>query len=239
MTDHQSNRTDILGYEALKILAVTHNYNRWIYEIFADYVTGRSVLEVGCGIGTLSRYFLGSCSRLIGIDTSEQFIRHLKIDHPEMETHNFDITDDRILSLADKKIEVVVSVNVLEHVKDDEKALRNMRDLLVPGGRLLLFVPALSRLFGTLDENVSHYRRYDKKDLADKLERGGFAVEKMFFSNFVGIFGWFLNGRILRRKKFPVMQPVIFDKLVPLISRIESCKRPPIGMNLIAIARKL
>jgi SAM-dependent methyltransferase len=238
MSDTENIRPDILAYDALKILAVTHNYNRWIYKLFAEYVAGRNVLEVGCGIGTLSRYFLRTCSRLVGIDTSELFIRHLKIDHPEMEVYNFDVTDEKILSLADKKNDVVVSVNVLEHVKNDVKALEHMRGLLVPGGRLLLFVPALSWLFGTLDRNVSHYRRYDKKELRDKIESSGFTVEKIFFSNFAGIFGWFVNGRVLRRKNFPIMQPIIFDKLVPLISKIEGLRRPPIGMNLVVIARK-
>ncbi|MCX5785183.1 MAG: class I SAM-dependent methyltransferase [Elusimicrobia bacterium] len=239
MQNKKSGQTDISGYEALKIFAVSHNYNKWIYELLAEYIAGRTVLEVGCGIGNLSRYFLKSCAKLIGIDTSELFIRHLKIDHPEMELYNFDVTDDKIMSLADKKVDTVVAVNVLEHVKDDEKALKNMCGLLEPGGHLLLFVPALSRLFGTLDQNVSHYRRYEKKDLRAKVERGGFAVEKIFFSNFAGIFGWFLNGKILRRKHFPIMQPLIFDKFVPLIARIEGWRRPPIGMNLIVIARKI
>ena len=229
---------DRFAYEALKTCALTHNYNKWIHEIFKEYISDRTVLEIGCGIGNLTRLFLGSCSKLIGIDASLFFIRHLQIDHPEMEVYNFDITDDSVLPLARHKIEAVISVNVLEHIKDDEKALRNMRELLQPGGYLLLFVPALNRLFGTLDENVDHYRRYDKAELKSKLERGGFTVEKLFFSNFPGIFGWFVNGRLLRRKSFPIMQPLLFDKLVPLISRVEKIFRPPLGMSLIAIARK-
>ncbi|MFH1618896.1 MAG: class I SAM-dependent methyltransferase [bacterium] len=238
MTDSGINKTQHFAYEALRMLALTRNYNKWIYETFKDFLAGKNVLEVGCGIGNLSQYFLKSCSRLIGIDNSSFFTQHLKIDHPEIEAYNFDITDDKVTSLSDKKTEVVIAINVLEHIKDDDKALQNMHKLLQPDGRLLLFVPALGWLFGTLDENVGHCRRYGKKDLRDKVERNGFAVDEIFFSNFFGIFGWFINGKIFKRKSFPIMQPILFDKFVPFLSKLEGYFRPGIGMNLIVIARK-
>jgi len=238
MPEQEISQTDLLAYEALRTLALSHNYNKWIYELLKDYTAGRTLLEVGSGIGNMTQYFLQSSAKVIGIDTSTFFMQHLRIDCPGVEAFNFDITDEKVISLADKKIEAVVAINVLEHVQDDEKALRNIRALLQPGGYVLLFIPALSWLFGTLDENVSHYRRYDKEELRAKLERNGFTVEKAFFSNFIGMFGWFVNGRIFKRKHFPILQPIIFDKLVPLISRIEAKARPPIGMNLIMIAKK-
>ncbi len=238
MSEHEKGNIELLGYEALRTFALAHNYNKWIYELFKDYTAGKNVMEVGCGIGNLTQYFLKSSAKVIGIDTSAFFIEHLRIDCPGMEIYNFDITDDKVLALSAKKIDSVVSANVLEHIQDDEKALRNIRALLQPGGHLLLFVPALSWLFGTLDRNVGHYRRYDKKELRAKVERSGFTVEKIFYSNLIGVFGWFINGRILKRREFPILQPIIFDKLVPFLSGIEARRRPPLGMNLIIIARK-
>lgn len=232
-----NDKTDLFAYEALKAFALTHNYNKWIYEIFKPYM-GKNVLEVGCGIGNLTRYFLDSCNKLICLDTSPFFIKHLQIDYPELELYNFDIADDKVLSLENKNIDTIVSVNVLEHVENDNKALSNMFRLLQPGGHLLLFVPALSWLFGSLDENVKHYRRYDKDILMRKIENGKFQIDKMFYSNFIGIFGWYLNGKILKRKGFPIVQPIVFDKFVPLLTKIEKSIKPPIGMNLIVIAKK-
>lgn len=238
MPAQNDNEMESFAHEALKTFALTHNYNRWVCDNFIQYISGKCVLEVGCGTGNLTRRFMGHCSRIIGIDTSDLFMRHLKIDFPELEIYNFDISDERVKTLSEKGIEAVVAVNVLEHVKEDEKALRNMRDILQPGGRLLLFVPALSWLFGTMDETVSHHRRYDKDELARKVADNGFTVEKIFFSNFLGIFGWYLNGRILKKKHFPIIQPLIFDKLVPLLSKLEKIFKPAIGMNLTVIARK-
>lgn len=238
MNAQNDNDIETFAHEALKTFALTHNYNRWVCDSFTEYITGRSVLEVGCGIGNLTRRFMEHCSRIVGIDTSDLFIRHLKIDFPEMEIYNFDISDERVRTLAEKNIDAVIAINVLEHVKEDEKALRNMCAIVKPGGRLLLFVPALSWLYGSLDENAAHYRRYDRDELVRKVENTGFTVEKTFFSNFIGIFGWFLNGRILKRKSFPIMQPILFDKLVPTLAKLEKLFRPSLGMNLILIARK-
>jgi len=238
MPAQNDTEMESFAHEALKTFALTHNYNRWICDSFKKHISGKCVLEVGCGIGNLTRRFMEHSARIIGIDTSDLFIRHLKIDFPELEIYNFDISDEKVKTLAGKGIDAVVAINVLEHVKDDEKALRNMRDILKPGGHLLLFVPALSWLFGTMDETVSHHRRYDKAELARKVENNGFTVETIFFSNFLGIFGWFLNGKILKRRDFPIIQPLLFDKLVPLLARMEKIFKPAIGMNLTVIARK-
>ncbi|MBN1384059.1 MAG: class I SAM-dependent methyltransferase [Elusimicrobia bacterium] len=238
MQEQTKDNIDFFAYEALRAFALTHNYNKWIYEIFRPYI-GNRILEVGCGTGNLTKYFFNSCKHMIGIDSSSFFLKHLQIDHPELELYNFDITDDKILSLSNKNIDTIASVNVLEHVKDEEKALSHMYNLLTAGGHLLLFVPALSWLFGSLDENAKHYRRYNKKSLKQKLEKIGFKVEDIFFSNFLGIFGWFINGKILKRKTFPIVQPILFDKFVPLLTKFEKNFRIPVGMNLIAIAKKI
>jgi SAM-dependent methyltransferase len=228
---------ELFAYEALRAFSLTHNYNRWIYEIYKPFL-GKRVLEVGCGIGNMSQYLSKSCDQLIGIDTSSSFLNHLKIDSPELELHKFDITQDEVLSLADRGIDTVVCINVLEHIENDERALKNMFHILSPGGYVLLFVPALNFLYGSMDRQVGHYRRYSRKELMEKVEKAGFTVEKCFYSNMLGSVGWFINGRILRRKNFPILQPLIFDKLIPLLSFFEQLIKPWFGMTVMLIARK-
>ncbi len=226
------------AHETLKTFALTGNYNKWVCDSFEEYIAGKTVLEVGCGIGNLTRRFVDICGRVIGIDTSDLFIRHLRVDFPEMELYNFDISDEKVRTLAEKGIDAVVAINVLEHVEDDERALRNIREILRPEGRLILYVPALSWLYGSIDESLAHYRRYDKAELVGKLERTGYEVERVSFSNLLGIFGWFVNGKILRRTEFPIMQTIVFDRLVPLLAKLEAVVKLPVGMNLTVIARK-
>ena len=102
---------------------------------------------------------------------------------------------------------------------------------------VVLLVPALSWLYGTLDEQLLHFRRYEKTELVEKLTAAGFAIEDCRFVNRVGILGWYINGRVLRRRVLPRAQIQAFKLLLPLLRREE--KNPPsTGMSLLAIARK-
>jgi hypothetical protein len=109
--------------------------------------------------------------------------------------------------------------------------------VLPAGGRLVLVVPALARLYGTLDEHLHHFRRYEKAELEGKVRDAGFTLEDSRFLNRPGILGWYLNGKILRRRVLPAGQLAAFRLMLPLLRREE--KHPPsTGMSLLAIARK-
>jgi hypothetical protein len=56
--------------------------------------------------------------------------------------------------------------------------------------------------------------------------------------NFLGLFGWFLNGRIFKKKELPEKQTKLFDKLVPFLGLTEKIIRPPLGQSLILVAQK-
>jgi hypothetical protein len=112
-----------------------------------------------------------------------------------------------------------------------------MREVLGPEGRLVLLVPALSRLYGSLDVHLRHFRRYEKAELEQKLRDAGFVIEDLRFLNRPGVFGWYVNGRILKRKVLPKNQLRAFKLLLPLLKR-EETDPPSYGMSLLAIARK-
>jgi SAM-dependent methyltransferase len=131
----------------------------------------------------------------------------------------------------------VVCLNVLEHVEDDRLAVRNMRDALAPDGRLILLVPAHPGLFCALDEDVGHYRRYSQDQLRQVLDDAGMQVERLFPFNFWGLFGWWLNGVVLRRRRLPGEQLSLFGRLSPLLILAERLLRPPVGLSFIAVAR--
>src|SRR5262249_9057538 len=134
-------------------------------------------------------------------------------------------------------IDTIVCCNVLEHIEDDRATLTDMHDLLEPGGRLVLLVPALARLYGTLDEHLHHFRRYEKDELLQKLSEAGFAVEDCRFVNRLGVFGWYVNGKILRRRVLPRGQLRAFSLLMPFLKR-EVETPPTFGMSLLAVAQK-
>ena len=132
--------------------------------------------------------------------------------------------------------DTVVCSNVLEHVEDDGAALRAMRDLCVPGGHVILIIPAFQALYGAIDEAIGHYRRYTKPEITAKLAAAGMDVEHVSYFNSFGMFGWWLNAVVLRRRSVPGFQARVNDRLTPLL-RIERKLKPPVGMSLLAVGR--
>jgi hypothetical protein len=111
-----------------------------------------------------------------------------------------------------------------------------MREVLLPGGRVVLIVPALQALYGSIDRAIHHYRRYSRDELAAKLERAGLTVEHLSYFNMLGVPGWYLNARVLKRRSVPGFQARVNDWLVPWL-RLERQFGPPVGMSLLAVAR--
>jgi SAM-dependent methyltransferase len=135
------------------------------------------------------------------------------------------------------RIDSVICFNVLEHIERDETALRNIYNLLEPGGRFLLLVPSHPWLYGSLDQHLGHRRRYRMKGLRNILEATGFKVIHLKYFNRIGILGWFLNGKILRRKRLSSFQLRIYNLLVPIF-KLETFFPFPFGTSLLAVGEK-
>ena len=133
----------------------------------------------------------------------------------------------------------LVAVNVLEHIEDDHAFLRLAWDIARPGGTLLLFVPAVPAIFGSLDTAFEHFRRYTKASLRSSVESAGWHIERLGYMNMPGILPWFVSGRVFGRTSISGAEARLYDRLVvPLTAAIEDRVRVPIGQSLLAIARK-
>ena len=227
-----------IGHETLRRMAVTDRYSRAIVERLAPHV-GARVFEVGSGIGNISGH-LGRRELLVVSDISEAYLEALQRrfgGNSRVRIVRYDLEEGARPDLRALGLDTVICLNVLEHVADDVAALRGLAGLLVPGGRLLLLVPAHQALYSSLDRNLQHHRRYGRRDLVALLEGSGFSVEDVFHFNLPGALGWWLNGRVLRRRILPGGQLRIFNRLAPGLLRVESWLRPPVGLSLIVVAR--
>lgn len=227
------------GLEIQRRLEKATNYNRWILQTIQPYL-GSRILEVGCSIGNFTQYFLDR-SLVVALDVSEKYLEVLKAKHdgrPNLIPVHCSIDSPDVLSLKDYELDTAVVLNVLEHVEDDERALRNIFQILSHTGRLLMLAPAFPVLFGAMDRADDHYRRYSRQDLERKVAAAGFNIRKMGYMNFLGFFGWFVNGRIFRRSLLPKNQLAIFNRIVPILAAIERRVPPPIGQSIYCIAQK-
>lgn len=227
------------GYSSLERMDGANNYNAWLGRRFREHL-GRRVLEIGAGIGTITRELESACELLVALEVDRFYVDRLKNlfrGKPHVRPYLSDVALADWESLKDEHLDTIVLSNVLEHIPDDAAAVRRFRQILPEGGRVLVLVPALPQLFGAIDEAVGHYRRYTPETLRRVLEDNGFAVDRLEWMNLVGIPGWFMNSRVLRRRAVPRFQLKLYDRLAPLLAEAERHVKLPVGMSLFAVAR--
>jgi SAM-dependent methyltransferase len=197
-------------------------------------------LEIGAGIGTITRQLEPGLELLIALEVERFYVDRLKNmfrGKPHVRPYLSDVALADWQSLKAERLDTIVLSNVLEHIPDDGAAVRRFRQILPMGGKVVVLVPALPQLFGAIDEAVGHYRRYTPETLRKVLEENGFTVDTLEWMNLVGIPGWFLNSRVLRRRAVPRFQLKLYDRLAPLLAEAERHVKLPVGMSLFAVAR--
>lgn len=212
------------------------NYREALIKEFGPSLRG-NVIEIGAGIGQISGLLreLPQISRLVSIEPDAGFAARFRTAHPEAE-----LIEGTIEQAPAGEWEGILSINVLEHIQDDEGELGRYAGLLSGHrGVLCLFVPACPELYAQIDKDFGHFRRYTRPELGRKLESAGFSVERLDYFNWAGYFAWWLNFRVLKKREFEVAKVIAFDRLVfPIVHAVESSLiRPPFGQSLLAVAR--
>ena len=220
----------------LEASACAPRYHAWIGEEFAPFVRG-DVAEVGAGTGVFSRELLALPRRSLTLyepctALRERLCAALRDSVARVEPGT--LGEAGLHSAFD----TLVYVNVLEHILDDEGELAVAHAALRPAGHLCLFVPALPWLYARHDRDVGHQRRYRRGELHAKLRRAGFDVERLTWFDAPGVLAWALYAKLLARPMRPASSG-LYDRLViPWLRPLERRWRPPLGKNLLAVARR-
>ena len=229
---------DPVGIETLeRLAAAAPRYNAWLIERVLPWV-GRRVLEIGAGVGTMSA-FLTDRERVVLSDTNPGYLERLRArfaGQPQMRVVPLRLPATNG-ELQAERLDTIICLNVLEHVRDDELSLATMFQLLQPGGRLVLLVPSLPAIYGTLDRALGHFRRYTPAELRRKYAAAGFWMRHLEYFNLAGIPGWWFTGRVLKRDLMPTVSLRWYDALVPLF-RLERLLPWRVGQSLIAVGER-
>lgn len=218
------------------------NYNRWLMSQFKEHI-GKNILEVGAGIGALSR-LLPKSAKITLTDLREDYFSRLRTKF-KCQVIKMDITEKLNPSLIGK-FDTILSSNVFEHIKEDQLAFDNSFKLLHRGGKLLLFVPARPEIYGQLDDDMGHYRRYQISEGIRKARKSGFKIIDAHYANLPGYFTWWgrgvLLGKLIKSKpgnsSADTLMAKIFDVLITPFLALEKYIHPPFGQSLVLIAQK-
>jgi len=230
-----------VGGLTLESFAGAPRVNAWIYERLGG-VSG-DVLEIGSGIGNLSRFIVRDARTAFLTDVEPEYVGALRRefgslgDRVRVETWNLDTPPPP--TLAGQLFDTIVAVNVIEHIRNDVEAVQRLSALLRPGGTLLIYVPAGPLVFGSLDVALGHYRRYSRSSLARLIQQSGLEMTPPRYMNRLGLVGWFFSGRVLKRRVLSAVMVTLFEQVVGIARVIDAIFAPlPLGLGLVARARK-
>ena len=240
--DHRFTQTQKrYAADDLETMSEARRYQAHIFNLLRPHI-GSRVLEVGCGIGTMSRRIVEVAERLVCIEPNVNCAaraREVLEGDPRITLRLCHLEECNRAELAQQRFDTIVCANVLEHIEDDIPALQLFRDLVAPtGGRVLIFVPAVQAAYGPLDAALGHHRRYSKRSLRSAFSAAGLEEVTMRYTNPIGLLGWMYNAHISRNTEHTAEQLRLFERFVaPWALPLERIAPPPIGLSLFAVGR--
>lgn len=228
---------DKFGKQTLESMNQAAWYNKWTFKKFNAFLKG-NILEVGCGIGNFTQTLI-SYGKIWGIDINENYVLQTKKIVKKKAAVGLGDIEKGEYFFKDQEFDSVVCINVLEHIDDDTKAIKNIYKILKDDGNLILLIPSHPFLYGEIDRSIGHFRRYTKKEIVNKLKQEGFKIITFKSLNLLGAIGWYISGKILKNKIVDQSKIKIFNLLGPYFLKIEDLFKPSFGTSFLIIAKKI
>ena len=223
------------GVDNLEVMREAANYQNYLVGLVASGAGNASkrLIDFGAGLGSYAQSLTDRGYSVACIESDDKLRRRLKDEG--LEAHK------ELKELGEGSAEFIYSLNVLEHIKDDEAIIGQLGSVLAPGGKLLLYVPAFQVLYSSMDRKVGHYRRYSLSKLSRLIEQPGLKVERAQYVDSLGFFATLLfkfagnndgdiNSIGLR----------IYDRAVlPVSLWLDRLTGRFVGKNLLIVASKL
>jgi len=231
-------REDEYGSSVLSGLKHARRLNLWIGKTLRPFI-GDRVLEIGAGIGTLTNQFIPR-EMYVATDINPHCLTYLQsfsFGKPYLHVLKADPTDAEDFSGLSEQFDTVLAVNLLDRVSNPTDALQNIRGALRSGGRVVVFASHNPALYGTLDQELQRRQRYSQSSVEQLLSENGFRLEQLFDFNRLSVPGWWLNCKLLRKKRISRLQLKIADLTMAILSRIDRVW-PWQGLSIVAVGVK-
>jgi SAM-dependent methyltransferase len=237
-------RSNTEHHEAQARLGHLMAYYAWTLDLFGSEFEGPAA-DAGAGSGHFASLLAERVRPLVLLEGGQENLQELRRKFSG--DAGVSIVDCDLMrceqDLEARGVRSIFSLDVLEHLPDDLAALRQFHAALPAGGRLYVKVPALSWLYGPVDEASGHYRRYSHRGLARVVEAAGFRVDRCHYMNLAGVLPYFLKSRVLKRKEnfsrtFSMDQIRRIQRLMPFLRKIDRYSGAPLGLSVVCVATK-
>lgn len=229
-------------------MAYANNYHNYLWEKISPELSD-SIMEVGVGFGQYTHRMLSEGKAVLGIDISLEHLNSLKesIHSSKLTLLQVDINNPKDGYERSKAFSPtsIVCMNLLEHIRDDAKALEFMHSIAGNNCNLIMVLPAMPCLFNSLDREAGHYRRYGLKGIKRILKLSGWEIKKIKYINMPGIIGWIAAGFLSKNKTTALNAPStnilirLYDRIFITLSQITDIFfQKLLGLSLFVVAVK-
>jgi len=217
-------------YEALgDFKSDFRNYN--LFGLVAGLVTGKKVLDIGCGVGNFLSVLRSQGPDVVGVEPSDGMRELAAKINPE-------ITIFKDLNMIRDVFDTVTMLDVLEHIEDDRKQMQEVYSMLNNGGQFVIVVPAHPILYGKRDKEMGHFRRYTRESLTKVLTDNGFEVRLIRSWNALGFMPYLISEKVLKKSLESKMRRKKNKLMNFWFEKIENNFDFGFGLSIICVAKK-
>jgi len=220
-------------------------YPKYLYDQVAGHFRDR-VWEIGVGYGTYTHWLREANKAVLATDIDDACLKAVTQrfnGDPLVTTARVDLTDEAtVTAQREFAADSILCLNVLEHIEEDVRALMWLRQNVAPGAVMGLIVPAHQGLFGRMDAEAGHFRRYTRKSLTAVFRQAGWHVDHTRYLNMLGAAGWWYHNRV--RKDAGLTDKAVnnqmrgADRWLPRIAKLTDPLTGSLaGLSVMAIAR--
>jgi glycosyltransferase involved in cell wall biosynthesis len=229
---------DEYGTRLVSELEKARRFIEWQGRTIRPYV-GDRVLEIGAGVGSITNQFIPRELYVVA-EQNPNYLRYLRsyaLGKPYLHVAEIDASRSDMFEGFDEQFDTVMLLDVLEHQPDPATTLQAAYRCLRSGGRVVVQVPQGQHRFGPIDQERGRRRRFSASELSELLLQPGFHVDVIVDFNRLSVPGWWLNNKVLHRKRFSRLQLKFFDTILPLLRPFDNLW-PWKGLSLIAVGTK-
>ncbi len=227
-----SSDTSYGGRDNLEAMKKATRYNDFLISLIRKYSVGSKTLDHGAGAGTFAKPIADGDMEVICMEPDSGL-------RAELEQSGLGVAAS-LDEIATCSVDYAYTLNVLEHIRDDQTAIHDLYRCLKPGGQFLVYVPAFQILYSQMDRHVGHFRRYRRKPLIRVLQSAGFDVSAAHYVDSLGFLAT-LVYRLVGNRSGSVSpgSVALYDSMIfPLSRIIDFLSAGSFGKNLTIIATK-
>lgn len=158
----------------------------------------KKILDVGCGTGETMNFLqeLYPIAQIYGVDTSQKALQYAKSRGHSL----VELASASKLPYKADTFDIILILDVIEHIKKDAEAVKELKRVLKRGGKLVITAPAMKLIWSDFDDKQGHVKRYTRTEFRQLAKVSGMKI------NFISYFNFFLaipiiTIRILSRSK--------------------------------------